>query len=57
MRITLAITIVAALSLALAAWWNYPTLAGSKQTPAASIAPLHMMTTVTELPAQEYDAY
>jgi hypothetical protein len=55
MRITLAITIVA--TLALAAWWNYPTLAGSKQAPVVSIDPLHMMTTVTELPAQGYDAY
>jgi hypothetical protein len=55
MRITLAITIVAALTLA--AWWNYPTLAGSKQAPTPSIAPLLMMTTVTQLPAQQYDTY
>jgi hypothetical protein len=55
MRITLAITIVA--TLALAAWWNYPTLAGSNQAAAVSIAPPHMMTTVTELPAPQYDAY
>lgn len=55
MRITLAVTIAA--TLALAAWWNYPTLAGSKQTSAVSIDPFHMMTTVTELPAQQYDAY
>jgi hypothetical protein len=55
MRITLAITILA--TLALAAWWNYPTLAGSKQGPASSIDPLYMMTTVTELPAQQYEAF
>ena len=55
MRIILAITIVA--TFALAAWWIYPTLADSNQAPAVSIDALHMMTTVTDLPAQQYDAY
>jgi hypothetical protein len=38
MRIALVVTVVT--TLALAAWWNYPTLAGSKQTLAVSIDPL-----------------
>jgi hypothetical protein len=55
MRITLAIAVAA--TFALAAWWNYPTFADARQAAPVSIDPTHMMTTVTELPPQQYVAY
>jgi hypothetical protein len=55
MRITLAIAVAA--TFALAAWWNYPTFADARPAAPVSIDPTHMMTTVTELPPQQYVAY
>ena len=51
MRVILAIVITA--TFVLAAWWNNPTLANSKQT-GVSIDPTVMTLSATDLPVQEY---
>ena len=55
MRIALVIACAAA--FAISTWSNIPTTADAKQRANSTINPLAMITTTTNLPTQQFDAF